>query len=128
MAVSSNNNKFAFILTLVLSIITTMDFIINFSKQADIHDKLRARFYDLLRNMALDEPTEQNLRVWTAERLLIEKDEPPILKALDILCHNSEATALGKNNSIYEVSWCKKLFCHVHSFEGWGPISASSQE
>jgi hypothetical protein len=43
-------------------------------------------------------PTAETLAELTAERFNIEKDEPPIYRALDLLCHNELAIAQGKRD------------------------------
>lgn len=54
--------------------------------------------------------TEEDLRTWTARRLLIEADEPPVLRVLDILCHNELLLAMDYPRSeLCRVPWWKRL-------------------
>jgi hypothetical protein len=72
-----------------VTIVSTAELVIGTATKARLHADLARRFIELERTMTLiDSPTLHDLRKYTAERLLIEADEPPILRMLDVLCHN----------------------------------------
>lgn len=69
---------------------------------------LRERWVELERRMCLiEQPTRSNLAAMKSERLAIEKDEPPVLRNLALLCHNEELKAVGITDAEYQakVSW-----------------------
>jgi hypothetical protein len=97
----------------VVSLLSIIDLVIGTAEAARLHADLARRFVELERKMALvgDSPTEQQVREFTAERLTIEIEEPPILKVLDCMCHNELLKALGYGQE-YNVKltfWQKKL-------------------
>jgi hypothetical protein len=47
---------------------------------------------------------------FSENRLAIEVDEPPILRVLDLLCHNEQARAQGeKQSELYPIRWHERL-------------------
>ena len=76
-----------------------------------LHTNLSQRFIGLEQDITLTkDPTEEDLHVWGAWRLYIEADEPPVLRVLDILCHNELVLAMGYPRSeLYVVPWWKRL-------------------
>lgn len=68
---------------------------VSASKRATVHRGLRGRFLDLQAIMQAP-ASEGLLQAATQVRLSIEKDEPPIFRALDIACHNGLMKAQGK--------------------------------
>lgn len=81
---------------LALTVLATLDLVIGLSHRARDHEMLYRRFSALATGVATTpEPTAENVRRWTADRLRIEADEPPVYRALDIACHNEMIQAYG---------------------------------
>lgn len=80
---------------------------------------LPKKFIHLEREIALvGEPTDDNLRKFTACRLEIEAEEPPILRTLDRLCHNEMLRAEGHSlDKIVRVPWLEKRLAQFVNFE-----------
>lgn len=82
-------------LAVIAALLAASDVVVGYSSRANQHLGLKARFVDL--EMAIlkgDETSE----VWTEHHLVrlgIERDEPPIYRALDLLCHNELLRAEG---------------------------------
>ena len=79
-----------------VTLISTIDLVMGSSTKGRLHADLARRFIELERLMTVEtEPTDERVRNWTAQQLLIEADEPPVLRVLDILCHNELLLAMG---------------------------------
>jgi hypothetical protein len=91
-------------------VIPTLKLVLGATTKARLHADLARRFLDLERAMTLaKDPTDDDLRLWTAQRLLIEAEEPPILRVLDILCHNALLLALDYPRAeLCDVPWWKR--------------------
>lgn len=81
----------------LVSILTGADLVIGTTSKARLHDHLKRRFIDLECQIeqAGNEYDESTVAEWTNSRLRIEAEEPPILRVLDILCHNEQVRAMG---------------------------------
>jgi hypothetical protein len=74
------------------AVLAAADMVANHSASANRHEQLRGRFIELeLALLADPDDTGRHQRA----RLAIERDEPPIYRALDALCHNELALAGG---------------------------------
>lgn len=85
-------------LTLVASLaaaLAALDVVIGFARSANLHQDLKRRFVTLEMQMVLGDNGEETFHRYMAERLNIEQDEPPIFRALDLLCNNEVAQAEG---------------------------------
>ena len=81
---------------IIVTVFSAVDLVVGTSKAAGLHNDLARRFIALEKNMVLvGDPTEEDNRQFTADRLAIEADEPPILRVLDVLCHNELMRAMG---------------------------------
>ncbi|MEI6985921.1 MAG: hypothetical protein WCK65_07325 [Rhodospirillaceae bacterium] len=91
----------------------------GFSERARVANDLYRRFAALARDIAAHQaPVACELRKWRAERLLIEADEPSINSVINILCHNAEVGARGRQNEdehIYWVHWFRRMCANLVS-------------
>lgn len=98
---------------------------INFSKSANVHDKLKRRFSDLYIEMmpAIIEEDEDPKKWAKFEviRLEIEKDEPPVYRALNELCYLAVNAAEGikpeEDENYQEVKWYQRLTANILKWE-----------
>lgn len=90
------DNQLALYAAGVVTILAALDLVIGTAQMARLHNDLRRRFLDLEKRLCgageLDAP---QLDALTRERLDIEADEPPVLRALDTICHNDLLRASG---------------------------------
>lgn len=78
----------------IVAVLSAVDLVVGTAERARKHDDLRRRFIGLLRCIQSDEDlVPETLAAWADERLSIELDEPPIYRALDLLCENELAVA-----------------------------------
>jgi hypothetical protein len=103
--------------SVVVTILATLDLVIGFSVKAKEHEILYRRFCDLHIRMADSTEFEND---FVKDRLEIEKDEFPIYRALNLLCHNEEARAIG-SKEIYKLGRCESLFRHFWRFSDIQP-------
>ena len=68
--------------------LAAIDFVVGYATRATTHRELKNRWLDLEMAMIDGDLTEQTWHAYRLERLRIEKDEPPVYRALDLLCHN----------------------------------------
>ena len=85
-----------------------------FSRCASHHLSLKQKFGGL-EQAIIRSDSENDVAEFAARRLEIEKDEPPIRKALDLLCHNELAKSqVETQHSIYKVThfqrWTAQIF------------------
>lgn len=82
-------------LGMLSALLAAFDLVIGYSRMADCHRNLSRRFSCLEQDMGDSDVAEADLKKFTRERLEIEKDEPPIYRALDVLCDAETCRAFG---------------------------------
>jgi hypothetical protein len=95
-----------------VALVSALDLACGFSDREKLHDDLKRRFIHLEKDLVLGESkaTEEWIKLKTSDRLMIEVDEPPVIKTLDIICHNEQAIAQGNRKDVYHLNWLRKLF------------------
>ncbi|MDA8375633.1 MAG: hypothetical protein M0Z50_00905 [Planctomycetia bacterium] len=93
----------------IVALSNVINVMIGSSRMAALHRELRGRFIGLERQMVLSAMTAENFQRFTDERLRIESEEPPVIGALDALCHNEEARAEGNVSCVRPVSWWQRM-------------------
>ena len=88
---------------LAAAIVTTssaIDLVVGTATMARLHSDLAKQFIELEKDLILaGDATDYTIRKFTARRLMIEAQEPPVLRSLDRLCHNELLRAMGYPNS-----------------------------
>ena len=103
------SHNIALIAGSVVTMLTAINLVIGSAKKASLHHELSRRFLTLEKKMLL-QPDIESMKLWTEERLDIEADEPPILRVLDLICHNELARAMGCDKKYFaDVSWYQRL-------------------
>lgn len=88
-----------------------VDVLAGFANSAARHQSLRARFIMLEAALLADPAANHHIA-----RLHIEADEPPIYRALDLLCHNEQMRADGHqpdSEHWASVPLYQRLTCHL---------------
>lgn len=110
---SSMDQNYTLVIAAAITIVSTMNLLIGTSSKACLHYDLYRRFIELEKKMVVAEEqlTKENLSGFTIERLDIEADEPPVLRALDTLCYNELARAMGYGKEAFKkVTWLQRQF------------------
>ena len=96
----------------VVTVFFTIDLVVGTGPAARLHDDLCRRFIELERWMELAEkPMDaKSLAEFTARRLEIEADEPPVHRVLDMMCHNELLRAMD-----YE----RSHFARIRFYQRW---------
>lgn len=84
---------------------------LGFASSAALHKALRIRFIGLEAEMLANPAANHHIA-----RLVIEKDEPPIYRALDLLCHNEQLRAEAHPaiaDYLVTVPLYQRLTCHL---------------
>ncbi len=92
-----------------------LDLFLGFSNCAMLHTNLKQRFGELEADIIMNR--QNDIASFTAQRLQIEKDEPPILRALDILCHNELAKSIEETKEdIYKVGFLQRMTSQLYAW------------
>lgn len=100
----------------VITVVATLNLVWGTIRSARLHSDLARRFSELEREMLKARPTAESLADFQAKRLVIEAEEPPVKFALDVLCHNELARAMGREDEYREVTWLQRAFAQVYAF------------
>lgn len=82
------------LMAVAAAMLSALDLIVGYSASAALHASLSQRFVAVLQK-TLVASGEDALKQLQADRLQIEVDEPPVYRALDLLCHNETISAYG---------------------------------
>ncbi len=113
-AILSSHQTTTILLGVLVTVLNALNLVIKSSEKARNHADFVRKFIELEKKL-LKKPfaefTFDELSAIEQERLDIERDEPPIKRVLDIICHNELAIAMGAPpEEIYEVGWWQKTF------------------
>lgn len=116
------------LLGLIAAVFSAVDIIIGYARQANRHADLRKRFCVL--EIAVNTGGKP-VSDYANDRLAIEQDEPPVYRALDLLCQNEQLVAQGysradPNDKGYfsDLKWYEALTAHLYR---WPDIADGSE-
>jgi hypothetical protein len=99
---------------LMAALFSVFDMVIGYSASGNRHAELRARFIDLEKDILQWDGRLETWDSYRIARLEIERDEPPIYRALDLLCYReiclAEGTAPQKMPS---VGFYQRITSHI---------------
>lgn len=90
-----DNPAWLLALAAIAAILSAWDIVIGYAGRAGQHRDLKARFAALEIAIVASNADASTWQAHHTERLRIEQDEPPIYRALDLLCHNELMRADG---------------------------------
>ena len=97
-------------------LIFLLDLLFAFSRCACHHTSLKHRFGELEKDITMNN-NKDDIKRFVARRLEIEKDEPPIRRALDLLCHNELAKSRAETQDyIYKVTRLQRFTAQIFSW------------
>lgn len=82
-------------LSAIAALLAALDMVVGYSAWATRHQELKARFAALEIDMLSGNATPATWNEYRLQRLRIERDEPPVYRALDLLCHDELLVAEG---------------------------------
>lgn len=98
----------------VAAVLAAWDIIVGYAGQAGRHRDLKARFVALEMRMFAGDDAAETWSDYQVERLAIEQDEPPIYRALDVLCHNELLRAERSDAPAAPLSDWQRFTCHLY--------------
>ncbi len=110
-------------LAVAAALLVAWDMVVNYAAKAGLHRELRRRFGVLEMAMLSGDLEDGTWQEHHLERLRIEQDEPPVYRALDLLCRNELLRAEGISNPAHRarVSGWQKATRHLLH---WADLSA----
>lgn len=120
------------LISLVAALLAAFDIVVGYTKMLNLHKDLRRRFC-LLEAKTLNAKTDDQLNKCNAEKITIELDEPPVYRALDLLCYNEVMIANGYKPGDPDAIFAKlsnwhKLTCHIWRWPNIGHDLMSLEE
>lgn len=115
-SVAQDHDRLTVAVGLSVAALSSGRLIFKLGERAARHSRFVSDFTRLEKRLAFDESKEAVRRV-TEGRLELEAAEPPVKRALDVLCHNELVQAMGiKEGNQYEVPWKLRLLSHLCNF------------
>ena len=104
------------IFSILTMLVFLLDLLFAFSRCAWHHTSLKHKFGELEKKIITNDD-KANIATLKACRIEIEKDEPPIRRALDLLCHNELAKSRRETkDDIYKVTLSQRLTAQIFSW------------
>jgi hypothetical protein len=114
-AALSTHHRWTLAFAAAVAVLSTIDLIIASAERVRLYSDLAKRFATLeTRVVRTKQPTRDELNEFIAERLMIESDEPPILRVLDSQCHNELCRAMGEDDCEFvKIGLVQGLFSQI---------------
>ena len=105
----------------LVSIVAALDLVVGNADKARLHHDLSKRFIALEREIvSVREPTDEDLNLWTATRLGIESEEPPVKRVLDAMMHNDLLRAMDydeESGQYVKIGRFQRLFAQMFDLQ-----------
>lgn len=101
----------------VVTLLGGIDLVIGLAARAWTHADIARRFIELEKQMVTAPRSDAELRRLINARLDIERDEPPVLGVLNVICHNDLLRAQGMYSQIVPVTWFQRRLAHFVDFK-----------
>ena len=97
--------------------ISGLKLVYAFGSKAGKHGQFVKDFTRLEKQLRTD-TSEEIITAVTQERLDLEVSEPPVMRVLDVLCHNELIRAMGYDNEEewVRVSWWQRLTANLFNY------------
>jgi DDE superfamily endonuclease len=122
---SNSASMLAKIAAFSVAVATAIDLVFSLPEKAREHDKLCERFSDLAAEIMGNIHGKSDRLIvsgFRTKRLIIEKHEPTMMPALNLICHNEEARARGYGESeLYSIGWLQLIFAQFCTFPWFVP-------
>ncbi|ENA0199942.1 hypothetical protein ABFI44_002106 [Salmonella enterica] len=115
---SQANANWAVLSAAIVTVFSAVNLVVGSSQRARAHFDFARKFFELEQKMMLmPEVTDESLRLITAERLSIEKDEPPVLRVLDSICYNEQILSMDyPTDQMVVVGFWQRLLSPIMDF------------
>jgi hypothetical protein len=95
-----------------VAVFSAVNLVFGFAQSARLHSDFVQKFSELEKRIIMDlDPSMASINAFTVERLNIEAVEPPILRILDLICHNELCRAMGMGEErMAKINFFQRLF------------------
>lgn len=101
----------------IVALGSALDNVLGFAKKSKQHADLCRKFTELAARMALWDATDENYKKAASERIMIEKDEQPVHRLIDIAARNEEMLSRGYSaEQMAPLTWMQSTFGYVFTF------------
>lgn len=113
-AILANETGIATWLTAVIALMSAADSVIGFSERSRLYASQRRRYFDLYCDLMLCAPEKFREDKFREKRLRIDRDGPPPLRVLDVICRNEEDIARGfPREETIHIGWFRKALSQI---------------
>lgn len=116
-------------LSAAAALLAALDMVVGYSTWATRHQELKGRFAALEIDMLRGDSEAATWNEYRLQRLQIERDEPPVYRALDLLCHDELLVAEGvtRANSADQFSDVGSWQRWTSQFWHWADLASSQR-
>jgi hypothetical protein len=101
----------------ITAILSAVNLVFDTKGNARLHHDLARDFIAVEKTLINPELTPDQLAEAEAKRLDIEAEEPPVLKVLDLTCHNDLLKAMGyEKENFYKIGFLRSAFANFFDF------------
>jgi len=132
---SKAKDPWPLVFSAIIAIVAIFDLVINSPQAARFHHDLARKYFEIEKDMVKRyEDKESLLPEWTAKRLDIEAEEPPVLHVLNAICHNELCRAIGcDNDDLVKIGFFQRIFRHFfdireHKLKRYRDITKDSED
>ena len=113
-----------------VAVIGALQLVYDFSGRARTHEILQKRYFDLIADIEECITFNEKLcKKWDAEMMRIAGDEPPIMRALDVIADNQATQAMSGEANRIEISLWQSATRHLIAHNaGKFPLTKKSNE
>lgn len=106
--------KTALWLTGLIAVMSAADSVIGFAEHARLFGNQRRRYFDLYSELMLCPSNKFSEPKFREKRLRIDRDGPPPLRVLDVICRNEEDIARGfSEKETIHINPFRRFFCQI---------------
>ncbi|EBS1537230.1 hypothetical protein ACNZ7H_000750 [Escherichia coli] len=115
---SQANTNLAVLSAAIVTVFSAINLVVASSQRARAHFDFARKFFELEQKMILvSNVSKESVQAITAERLSIEKDEPPVLRVLDSICYNEQILSMDyPTDQMVVVGFWQRLLSPIMDF------------
>lgn len=130
--IGGKDTTIAIWVTAALAVVTAVDTAVGFATRARRMDSQYRRYATLAAEIEGIQPgslTAKRLHELKAKLLTIERDDPTVLTALNVMCHNEEAVARGYGeDTIYYIGWLQGPLAPLMTFPWFKAVTVAEKK
>jgi len=113
-ALSQNFTNFSVYLAATTAVFSAINLVFDTKGNSRLHHDLARQFISIEKDLVDPALTPAIINKAESDRLEIEAGEPPILRVLDLICHNELLRAIGREDDGYfDIKFWRSMFAHL---------------